>query len=34
MAWCGKNGVGYLFGLAKNKRLIGAITAEFVPPSG
>jgi len=29
MAWCETNGVDYLFGLAKNKRLIRAIGAEL-----
>ena len=29
MAWCEANGVDYLFGLAKNKRLIRAIGAEL-----
>ncbi len=29
MAWCENNGVDFLFGLAKNSRLIGAIEAEL-----
>jgi hypothetical protein len=29
MAWCEANGVHYLFGLAKNERLIGEIAAEL-----
>src|SRR6185437_2056617 len=29
MAWCEENGVDYLFGLAKNQRLIRAIGAEL-----
>jgi hypothetical protein len=29
MAWCEANGVDYLFGLAKNKRLVRAIGAEL-----
>ena len=29
MAWCEKNGVDYLFGLARNERLVGEIAAEL-----
>jgi hypothetical protein len=29
MAWCENNGVDYLFGLAKNSRLVGKIEAEL-----
>jgi len=29
MAWCEANGVGYLFGLARNKRLLATIEAEL-----
>jgi hypothetical protein len=29
MSWCEANGVDYLFGLAKNKRLVAEITAEL-----
>jgi hypothetical protein len=29
MAWCETNGVAYIFGLAKNKRLVQAIAAEL-----
>jgi hypothetical protein len=29
MAWCEANGVDYIFGLAKNKRLVKAIAAEL-----
>ena len=29
MAWCENNGVDFLFGLAKNRRLVGAIEAEL-----
>ena len=29
MSWCEANGVDYLFGLAKNRRLVGAIEAEL-----
>jgi hypothetical protein len=29
MAWCENNGVDYLFGLARNGRLVGEITAEL-----
>jgi hypothetical protein len=29
MAWCEANGVDYVFGLARNKRLVGAIAAEL-----
>jgi hypothetical protein len=30
MAWCEKNAVDFLFGLAKNSRLVGQIQAELV----
>ena len=29
MAWCENNGVDYLFGLAKNSRLVGEIESEL-----
>ena len=29
MAWCENNGVDYLFGLAKNSRLVAEIEAEL-----
>lgn len=29
MAWCEQNGVNYLFGLAKNNRLLGAIESQL-----
>jgi Transposase DDE domain group 1 len=29
MAWCEANGVGYVFGLARNERLVGAIAADL-----
>ena len=29
MAWCENNGIDFLFGLAKNRRLVGAIEAEL-----
>jgi hypothetical protein len=29
MAWCGNNGVDYLFGLAKNSRLVAEIASEL-----
>jgi hypothetical protein len=29
MAWCEENGVDYIFGLARNTRLVAAITAEL-----
>jgi hypothetical protein len=29
MAWCEANGVDYLFGLARNQRLVGAIAADL-----
>jgi hypothetical protein len=29
MAWCEANGVDYVFGLARNERLVGAITPEL-----
>jgi hypothetical protein len=29
MTWCEANGVDYIFGLARNERLVGAITAEL-----
>ncbi len=29
MAWCENNGVDFLFGLAKNSRLVGEIEAEL-----
>jgi len=29
MAWCENNGVDYLFGLAKNRRLVGGIESEL-----
>jgi len=29
MAWCANNGVDFLFGLAKNSRLVGEIAAEL-----
>ena len=29
MSWCAAKGVDYLFGLAKNKRLVAEITAEL-----
>jgi hypothetical protein len=29
MAWCEANGVDYLFGLARNRRLLAAIEAEL-----
>jgi hypothetical protein len=30
MAWCEANGVGYVFGLARNERLIGAIADDLI----
>jgi hypothetical protein len=32
MAWCEANGVHFLFGLAKNDRLIAEIESELAPP--
>src|SRR5207253_9032721 len=29
MGWCEANGVDFLFGLAKNQRLVGEITAQL-----
>jgi hypothetical protein len=29
MAWCENNGVDYLFGLAKNRRLVAEIESEL-----
>jgi len=29
--WCENNGVDFLFGLAKNSRLVGEIEAELAP---
>jgi Transposase DDE domain group 1 len=29
MAWCEANGVDYVFGLARNERLVGAIAPEL-----
>ena len=29
MAWCEANGVEYLFGLARNARLVGAVEAKM-----
>ena len=29
MGWCELNGVDFLFGLAKNERLVGEIAAEL-----
>ncbi len=32
MAWCEANGVDYVFGLARNERLVGAIAEDSPPP--
>jgi hypothetical protein len=29
MAWCEANGVDYVFSLARNERLVGAIAADL-----
>src|SRR5262249_54966837 len=33
MAWCEANGVGYLFGLARNERLVGETAGNLAEPA-